>query len=40
MELKDKNESISDFITRIIEKNKHKKSIKEFAGIFQDSSEE
>lgn len=40
MELKDKNESISDFIARLIKKKQHKKSITQFAGIFEDSSEE
>jgi predicted CopG family antitoxin len=43
MELKDKNESISDFIARLIKKKQLKKSITQFAGIFEifeDSSEE
>ncbi len=40
LELKKKNESVSDFISRLIKKKKNKKSIKEFAGIFQNSSEE
>ena len=38
--LKQKGETVSEIISRLIKKEKPSKSIKKFAGIFQNSSEE
>lgn len=40
MKLKKKDETVSEVISRLIKKEKPIKSIKKFAGIFQNSSEE
>ena len=40
MKLKQEDETISDVISRLIKKKKPTRSIKQFAGMFQDSSEE
>lgn len=40
IKLKRKDESISEVISRLIKKEKPIRSIKKFAGIFQNSSEE
>ena len=40
MALKQEDETLSEVISRLIKKGKTSKSIKKFAGIFQNSSEE
>lgn len=40
MKLKKKDETVSETISRLIKKEKPVKSIKKFAGIFQNTSEE
>jgi len=40
IKLKQKDESVSEVISRLIKKEKPIKSIKKFAGIFQNSSDE
>lgn len=40
IKLKQKDETVSEVISRLIKKEKPLKTIKKFAGIFQNSSEE